>query len=77
MEKEITLVKSRILPSHSEVDKGGTYEEDSGSTEVDEEEEAREFNYYMTRQARNSARGKQSKEGIRVKGRSTRNPSGI
>lgn len=38
-----------------EMDKGGTQEEASRSAKIYEEEEAREFSYYMTRQAHNSA----------------------
>lgn len=76
VEKEIALIKSRLPSEHPlnskslEVDKGGTIDEDNGSTEIDEEEEASEFNYYITRQARISARGSKNKGGIRVKGRS-------
>lgn len=65
-----------------DVDKGGTktneYEaDDYESIEIDEEEEEKEFCYYMTRQTRNSARRAKSKCGTRVKGRSLRNPIGI
>lgn len=50
---------------------------DSGSTDVDLEEEARDFCYYMTRQARNLARTSKSKGGIRVKGSSSMKPFSI
>lgn len=79
------MVKSRHPPNHplnmtnavtsTTIDKGGTLEEDSGNTEIDEEEEAREFSYYMMRQDRNNARGNKNKGGIRAQ--SSRNPSGI
>lgn len=86
LEKELALVKSRLLPNHSlnmvkactsntvDVDKGGTQEEDSSSTKIDKDEEKREFNYYMTKQASNNAGGNKNKGGIRVRGRSPRNP---
>lgn len=89
LEKELALVKSRLPTNHPlnmvkactsnnvDIDKGGTQEEDSSSTEIDEEEEKREFNYYMTRQACNSDRGNKNKGGIKVRGQSSRNPSGI
>lgn len=87
LEKEIALVNSRLLPNHPlnmatsskvvDIDKRGTHEEDRGSTEIDEKEEIREFNYYMMRQDRNSLRGNKNKGGIRVRGQSSRNPSGI
>lgn len=81
LKKELALVKSMIPPDHPldrantsisntvNVDKGGTYEGDSGSTEIDKEEEVREFSYYITRQARSSAKGNKNKGGIRVRGR--------
>lgn len=83
LEREIALVKSRLPMDHplntmrasSSNAVEGTIEEDSGSTEIDEEE--REFSYYMARQARNNSRANKNKGGFKMRGRSSRNPSGI
>lgn len=67
----ITLQKSE--KSTKDMDKGGTKvptcskqnmveEEESGSIEVDEEEEQRNFNHHMTQQALNSSRAWRIKE---------------
>lgn len=81
MEKKIPLEHplnaklNKVFASTSnllEVDKGGTWEEESGSTKVDEDEESREFANYMTRQARTKTKG-----GTKVRGPSSRKPSGI
>lgn len=49
--------------------------EDNTSTEIDEAE-TREFGYYMMRQAKNSVEGLKPRGGVKVRGQSTRKPSG-